>query len=34
MGNLTINDEKNVEYMNKLVDVYKLSLNFVDKKEI
>jgi hypothetical protein len=33
-GNLTINDEKNVEYMNKLVDVYKLSLNFVDKTEI
>ncbi len=32
-GNLTINDVKNVEYMDKIIEAYKLNLNFVDKKE-
>lgn len=32
-GNLTIDDVKNVEYMNKIIEGYKLILNFVDKKE-
>jgi hypothetical protein len=33
-GNLTTDDEKNVEYMNKIIDLKKLSLNYVDKPEI
>lgn len=30
-GNLTIDDVKNVEYMNKVIELYKLTLNYVDK---
>jgi len=33
-GNLTINDGKNVEYMNKVIELYKLTLNYVDKPKI
>jgi len=32
-GNLTTDDNKNVEYMNKIIEAYKLILNFVDKRE-
>lgn len=33
-GNLTTDDEKNVEYMNKIIELKKLSINYVDKPEI
>jgi hypothetical protein len=33
-GNLTIDDGKNVEYMNKVIDLHKLTLNYVDKPKI
>ncbi len=33
-GNLTTDDVKNVEYMNKIIEAYKLILNYVDKPEI